>query len=279
MSQHYLLQDGQLTPTDALIQNRALSYGDGFFSTLGVVHGQILWSDGHATRLITGATVFELDIDTPFIMAQLATLAQCLEQGIIKIIIARQAQNLQGYGYHNGQAEIYIKTSASSLYVNTKFIHGIPIQPTMHAIALGELLGMRSPRFSGIKLISCHEQVFAHTALLHAQRERPMLAEALIKNILGQYIGGTMSNVFYRLGTDWHTPPMTHSGVNGVMRQVILAKNPTISERTLNTDDLSHLSALCFTNAVRGIIPIDILWYDGQYLQLDANAYRTLVCR
>ena len=277
MSHYYRLDTGRLLAADADMQNRALSFGDGFFSTLGVHQGQILWAEGHATRLSAGACAFDLEIDTPSLMATLSALAHTLGMGMIKIIIARQAQDLRGYGYCDGRAQIYIKTQAVPLYADSLFISGFPIQPVAHAITLGELFGTRAKRFSGIKLISCHEQIFAHTALLHAQRTTPTLAEALVKNTLGYYVSGTMSNIFYRLDTDWYTPPTTHSGVAGVARQALLTHHRTISERTLNDNDLVHLSALCFTNAVRGISPIEILWHDGEPLSLDADAYLELV--
>ena len=104
----------------------------------------------------------------------------------------------------------------------------------------------------------------------------------------GSWVEGTMSNVFYQLsdshclssthaspnlqnGDDnkcnylttgqWYTPALTQSGVNGVMRQVIidgLAKTemPVII-RPLADDELPQLSRLFFCNAVRGIMPMN----------------------
>lgn len=94
-----------------------------------------------------------------------------------------------------------------------------------------------------------------------------------------------MSNVFYQLSgshttssgqqedtnkdknylTDgqWYTPPMTQSGVAGVMRQVLIdslvkTDNPVII-RSLSDEDLPKLSQLFFCNAVRGVMPVSKL--------------------
>ena len=61
----------------------------------------------------------------------------------------------------------------------------------------------------------------------------------------------------------WYTPSMAQSGVAGVMRQVIIdglstSKNPVVI-RSLQDEDLPHLSQLFFCNALRGIMPMTSL--------------------
>ena len=61
----------------------------------------------------------------------------------------------------------------------------------------------------------------------------------------------------------WYTPSMAQSGVAGVMRQVIIdtlstSNNPVII-RSLQDEDLPHLSQLFFCNALRGIMPMSSL--------------------
>ncbi|MGM8887703.1 aminotransferase class IV, partial [Psychrobacter sp. 1U2] len=65
----------------------------------------------------------------------------------------------------------------------------------------------------------------------------------------------------FLLSGQWFTPPLTQSGVAGVMRQVIIdafakTKTPVIM-RALNDDDLPNLRGLFFCNALRGVMPID----------------------
>ena len=67
-------------------------------------------------------------------------------------------------------------------------------------------------------------------------------------------------NANYLTQGQWYTPSMTQSGVAGVMRQVIInglstSKNPVII-RSLQDEDLPHLSQLFFCNALRSIMPM-----------------------
>lgn len=71
------------------------------------------------------------------------------------------------------------------------------------------------------------------------------------------------SNSNYLTQGQWYTPSMAQSGVAGVMRQVIIdtlstSNNPVII-RSLQDEDLPHLSQLFFCNALRGIMPMSSL--------------------
>lgn len=273
MTTYYTLQGDTLSPTTDLMDTRGFAYADGFFSTLGVNHGQILWFALHKQRLAQGATQFAFDVDMAVLDKHLQTLAKQLHEGIIKIIITRQIQAVRGYGFLDGTPLIHIKILPSPIYQNIDFIKDFPIQPPKAAIILNTTLGIRPPHFAGLKLISSHEQIFAHQQLLSKQKQRPNLGEGLVANVDKLWISGTMSNVFYRLGDVWHTPFVDKSGVSGVARRALLATG-NVRERQLNDDDLPHLTGLFFSNAVRGIMPIDGLYHHDVLLNLDAYAFK-----
>ena len=46
------------------LDNRGLAYGDGFFTTMGVIDEQILWLDYHQQRLNSHATALQLQLDS-----------------------------------------------------------------------------------------------------------------------------------------------------------------------------------------------------------------------
>ena len=124
---------------------------------------------------------------------------------------------------------------------------------------------------------------------------KPSISEGLLRDMSGHWVEGTMSNVFYQLSDSplstlssektsseklstpplyqnnanylttgqWYTPSMAKSGVAGVMRQVIIdalsgTEQPVIV-RSLQEEDLPHLSKLFFCNALRGIMPMSRL--------------------
>lgn len=272
----YQLQGNTLITTNDMMDNRALAYGDGFFSTLGVYQGQPLWLTQHRQRLQLGMERFCLYADINAIIYQLQNLAQTLSHGMIKIIITRPPQSLRGYGFDSNQAQVFIKSVSMSVYQDRRFVGGFAIDDTKQTLCLSERLGTRPPRFAGLKLISSHEHVFAHQELLAQQKNNPQLGEGLLKNTQNLWISGTMSNVFYQLNHHWYTPPTQQSGVAGVLRSVLLFTT-TAKERVLTDDDLPHLTGLFFCNAVRGILPIDVLWINERAHQLNAQAFLNLI--
>lgn len=270
----YTLQNHTLTSTTNLMENRAFAYGDGFFSTLGVKDGKILWQKEHQLRLVFSAKQFLFTIDIAMIMSGLCVLAQKIKQGVLKIIITRDNQHVSGYGFDNQNPLIFIKSLASNIYQDTDFIGYFPIQQSGQACVCSQTFGIRSPRFGGIKLISSHEQVFARHELLTQQQSNPNLTEALVKNIHGDIISGTSSNVYYQLDKRWYTPFVRSSGVNGVVRQNLLAKGK-IYKRIFSENDFAKISALFFSNAVKGIIPVHQLWINNtEVITLDTLAVK-----
>ncbi|MGP5336678.1 aminotransferase class IV [Psychrobacter maritimus] len=297
------------------LDNRGLAYGDGFFTTMGVIDGQILWVDYHQQRLISHATALQLQLDSDALLTILKMHAKQLQQGMLKLIVTRAAQEVRGYGYTpntGGSAcEVWLKSSPMSIATaqSLSLPDGqlIPLQPTATAICLSSQIACLPPPLAGLKSLNRLDNVLA-SGELHAIKAKalednikPSIGEGLLRDMSGHWVEGTMSNVFYQLSdsrllespssktnatvnankdnankgnTDkdkanyltqgqWYTPSMAQSGVAGVMRQVIInglstSKNPVIM-RSLQDEDLPHLSQLFFCNALRGIMPMTSL--------------------
>ena len=267
---YFVIEQGRLQSCDGMMDQRGLSYGDGFFSTMGVHDGQIVCMSGHQDRLIISAQRLELMIDVGSVMLLLGQLAQQMNQGMIKIIITRATQSVRGYGYDDGRACILIKTMPSDVYQGVRFYEGIPCQSSGMAVQLSENLSPRTPRFAGLKLISSHEQIFIHRELLCHQQMNPAIVEGLVATMAGEQISGAMSNVFYCWQGVWYTPPVSKCGVDGVMRRTLLTKF-AIGERTLYAKELPRIDGLMFCNAVRGVVPIVALVMGGQVRHFGAS--------
>lgn len=277
MMAYYELCDGVLTSATGVMDNRALAYGDGFFSTIGVHGGQMLFADGHRDRLVMSSARFELAVDVDGVMAVLTELAAQMGEGILKVIITRQAQSVRGYGYTDGRAMILIKSAPSPIYDGVSFYDGIPYQPSGVAVCLSERLSKRTSRFVGLKLIGGHEQVFIHRELLCHQQGNAAISEGLVADTSGEWVSGSMSNVLYRLDKAWYTPPVHRCGVAGVMRRIMMERYD-ITERVLTDGDLMGIDGLVFCNAVRGVMPMTALVMDGITHELGASdwLYKTL---
>ncbi len=282
------------------LDNRGLAYGDGFFTTMGVIDGQILWLAYHQQRLVSHAEALQLELDSHSVMALLQTHAEQLQQGMLKLMVTRAVQDVRGYGYvptTSGSAcEIWLKSSAMTVTTTEqlRLPDGclIPMQPISSAICLSSQLACLPPPLAGLKSLNRLDNVLASGELqvIKAQVSedniKPSISEGLLQDMSGRWVEGTMSNVFYQLSEQqsskpashleinkndpnyldqgqWYTPSMAKSGVAGVMRQVIIdalsgTEQPVIV-RSLQEEDLPHLSKLFFCNALRGIMPMSRL--------------------
>ncbi|OAP68639.1 MULTISPECIES: aminotransferase class IV [Psychrobacter] len=296
------LHPSNATQTTVSLDNRGLAYGDGFFTTMGVIDGQILWLDYHQQRLVSHAVALQLQLDSFSLLMALKTHAKQLQQGMLKLIITRAEQEVRGYGYTpntgGGSAcEIWLKSSPMAITTarSLPLADGqfIPLQPAASAICLSSQIACLPPTLAGLKSLNRLDNVLASGELQAIKAKtladtiKPSIAEGLLRDISGHWVEGTMSNVFYQLVEEpvakssnrphsqnnsnsnyltqgqWYTPSMAQSGVAGVMRQVIIdtlstSNNPVII-RSLQDEDLPHLSQLFFCNALRGIMPMSSL--------------------
>ena len=307
------LQPSNATQTTLSLDNRGLAYGDGFFTTLGVIDGQILWLDYHQQRLVSHAVALQLQLDSFSLLTVLKTHAKQLQQGMLKLIITRAEQEVRGYGYTpntgGGSAcEIWLKSSPMAITTarSLPLADGqfIPLQPTASAICLSSQIACLPPTLAGLKSLNRLDNVLASGELQAIKAKtlagtiKPSIAEGLLRDMSGRWVEGTMSNVFYQLVEapvakssnrphsqnnsnyltqgQWYTPSMAQSGVAGVMRQVIIdtlstSNNPVII-RSLQDEDLPHLSQLFFCNALRGIMPMTSLrLFSGEVVSFEAS--------
>ena len=291
------------------LDNRGLAYGDGFFTTMGVIDGQILWLSHHQQRLISHAEALQLEFDSHSVLAIIRTHAEQLQQGMLKLMVTRAVQDVRGYGYvpttSGSDCEIWLKSSVMTVTTTEqlRLPDGclIPMQPISSAICLSSQLACLPQPLAGLKSLNCLDNVLASGELQSIKAKvledniKPSISEGLLRDMSGRWVEGTMSNVFYQLSDSplstlssektsseklstlplyednanylttgqWYTPSMAKSGVAGVMRQVIIdalsgTEQPVIV-RSLQEEDLPHLSKLFFCNALRGIMPMSRL--------------------
>ena len=196
--------------------NRGLAYADGFFTTMGVMDGLILWADYHYQRLISHADALQLDMDCEALLAVLKIYAQQLEQGMLKLVVTRAAQDIRGYGYapsESGSAcEIWLKPAVMrvSTAVQLSLPDGnlVPMQPNASAICLSSQIACLPPPLAGLKSLSRLDNVLASGELQRIKAEplaanvTKSLSEGLLRDMSGHWVEGTMSNVFYQFADE-----------------------------------------------------------------------------
>ncbi|PWK13697.1 aminodeoxychorismate lyase apoprotein [Psychrobacter immobilis] len=195
------------------LDNRGLAYGDGFFTTMGVIDGQILWLAHHQQRLVSHAEALQLELDNHSIMAIIRTHAEQLQQGMLKLMVTRAVQDVRGYGYvptASGSAcEIWLKSSAMTVTTTEqlRLPDGclIPMQPISSAICLSSQLTCLPPLLAGLKSLNRLDNVLASGELQSIKAQvsedniKPRISEGLLRDMSGRWVEGTMSNVFYQL--------------------------------------------------------------------------------
>lgn len=284
---------------------RALAYGDGFFTTMGVHNAHLLWPSYHQARLHSHCQALQLII-TPEVgqrlWQQLQQFATTIDHGMIKLIISRPAQNLRGYAYStlasDNEALIWIgvmktaplaQQTAQFLPINqgsdSQCSEQIVLQqsPIIAKCLQSQLASLPQP-LAGLKSLNRLDGVMIAGELQRHKQQNPELVEGLVADMGGNWVEGVMSNIFYQLkpkpdatnsqqtSLNWYTPPIIHSGVRGIMRQVIMdrlaSQGVSVQERLLRDADLSQIESMFFCNAVRGVIPVQQLWFQDERFQL-----------
>ena len=291
------------------LSNRGLAYGDGFFTTMRVLAGRIDWQAQHLARIQNHAQALSLAIDADTLVqleAQLIQQAQTLNNGVVKVIITRSAQRMRGYGFADSLAgrgyECWLHSIPAISAVtpeNTATLTlpdgtEVALHDSIRAVCLQSQIACLPPTLAGLKTLNRLDNVLASAELQRIKSAAPINppVEGLVKDMAGDWVEGTMSNVFYRLKDSqhqhkghWYTPPLTRSGVSGVMRSVIIdgfaGYDKPIIERYLTDKDLPHLTQMFFCNAVRGVMPVAQLALDDQMtlglLPIDSASLNSVV--
>lgn len=228
--------------------DRGLQYGDGLFETLAILDGAPQHWDSHIERLERGCS--RLYLSSPQrdgLLADAKRLCRGVKRGVLKIILSR---GTGGRGYR-----------PSSLGSPTRVVMGFP-WPELPPLAgdgvtvkiCDTRLGL-NPALAGIKHLNRLEQVLA-------QREwaEPDIAEGLMRDLEGNVIEGTMSNLFIVLDGRLMTPDLNRCGVAGIMRAFILATAQELGIAVLiaplGVADLVRATEAFLCNSLIGLWPI-----------------------
>jgi 4-amino-4-deoxychorismate lyase len=227
------------------ITDRGLAYGDGIFETIAIRHHTPRFLDLHLDRLYAGAARLGLPApERDWLQAQLTSAAAGIDEGVMKLILTR-GPGPRGYAPRQRQEP----TVAWGLETTG-------VQPwTQIRVRWCETIAGRNPATAGLKTLCRLEQVLAR-----AEWQDASIAEGLMCDEQGLLTGGTASNVFVVTGGSLRTPAVTHAGISGVMRRVILQQahenGIEISEVSVTRQELLEADEVFVSNALIGIRPV-----------------------
>tara|TARA_R110000782_G_scaffold34158_3_gene81791 strand:- start:232 stop:1077 length:846 start_codon:yes stop_codon:yes gene_type:complete len=252
------LVDGKPAATLSVL-DRGLSYGDGVFETLRVAHGHIGLLEYHMARLRRGLCALRLTVDLVEITNELNAVAQRLHNGIIKLTLTR-GTGPRGYAMPNtAQPTRICQSLPPAVYPAERFSAGITLFECQTRLAVQPLL-------AGIKHLNRLEQVLARS-----EWTDPAYAEGLVRDIGGDVIECTMSNLFIRHDDRWITPDLRGCGVQGVMRDYLIDRlsesGQPVVVRSIDYATVLQSTEIFCCNSLYGVWPIvglaDISWPVG----------------
>lgn len=235
------------------IDDRAIHYGDGLFETILCDVGKLYYWPQHFLRLQQSAE--KLKIPCPSQQSLLDDIKKLLTDNhtdvgsacVIKIILSRGAGE-RGYMFPK-------KVSANRL-VSLSALNA-------------DYSSLLSKKLLSGKLFLCEQQVSINENLAgikHLSRLENVLArnewqddyiDGLMCNANRHVIEGVMSNLFAIKDKQLFTPDLALSGVNGIMREVImpLAKKNDIDViiKNLNVNALFEMDELFISNSLIGM--------------------------
>lgn len=243
--------------------DRALAYGDGVFETIALVNARPQHWARHFARLTEGAT--RLFLTCPTESVWLSDIDKLLAWGItrpravLKLLLSR-GSGRRGYA-----------PDPTATPTRIAQLTDWPVSPGRQApfiaIECETPLG-RNPALAGLKHLNRLEQVLGAREVALAGAH-----EGIMCDVEGNLIAGTRSNLFLVMVGQLWTPLLTHSGIAGVMRGVVLecatAWGIKVHEANLSATELAGCEALFFTNSILGIQPVHALHQKHGVRELD----------
>jgi len=238
------------TPGDSLSSlDRGLLYGDGVFETIAISNGRLRFWARHMTRLREGCRRLAIPYpDEPGLLQESLAVVAGTERGVLKIIITRGPG---GRGYRmpeDLQPTQIIQRHPWPGHAPELAGHGI-------SVCLCEQRLGCNPLLAGIKHLNRLEQVLARQEWSDAG-----IKEGLLRDVDGNLIEGTMSNLFIVRDHALVTPALDRCGVAGIMRTVVMELAGELalpaSRQTLAMPDIQQADEVFLTNCLIGIWPV-----------------------
>ena len=266
------------TPSSAdaiALNDRALNYGDGVFTTMCVSQGKVELLSFHLARLNHDAKALAISLDMTALRQAIdvyvSALTESLEHLSIKRVMKVHVSSGEGgRGYaRDSQAPAIVRFSTHTYpaHYSELAASGLTLVNAKTPLAIQPLLG-------GIKHMNRLEQVLVKREVVEANAD-----DALVFDTQGHLIEASAGNVFFQTDTGWHTPKVNNCGVNGVVRQCLLSmlkpsstKDSDISSNALvvhegeyTLADIANAKAMVITNALMGVMPVNkVLLNDGK---------------
>jgi 4-amino-4-deoxychorismate lyase len=229
-------------------RDRGLQYGDGIFETMRVRGHQVRLLDFHLERLYAGCERLKIEgPEPPRLRGELERIARGAKAGVLKLIVTR-GSGPRGY-----------RPAGSERCTRIVSLHPQPRGGHLSAagvrVRVCETPLSTNPKLAGLKTLNRLDSVLAR-----AEWHDARIWEGLMRDVDGNWICGTMSNLFLKRGLTLMTPQLDRCGTAGVMRRWVMSMSRDLQlrmvERRVRWNDLESADEVFMTNAVVGIQPV-----------------------
>jgi 4-amino-4-deoxychorismate lyase len=227
-------------------RDRGLQYGDGIFETMRVQRRCIRLLNFHLERLYSGCRVLKIRAPKPGpLRRELERIGAHRQEGVLKLIVTR-GNGARGY-----------RPSGSERATRIITLHALPRSASAEAAKAARLRICATPVSTNPKLAGLKTLNRLDSVLARAEWNNASIWEGLMADVDGNWVCGTMSNLFLRRGDALMTPLLDRCGVAGVMRRWILQSAAALHlravERRIGWEDLKSAEEVFMSNAVVGI--------------------------
>ena len=93
--------------------------------------------------------------------------------------------------------------------------------------------------------------------------------EVIYLNEKGSLAEGSRTNIFFRQGDNWFTPPIDAGVLPGIYRNYFIYQHPNTIEKDIGPEQLKNFNEMVLTNAVRGTVTVKKIFYNlNEYILL-----------
>ncbi|MFU8785138.1 aminodeoxychorismate lyase [Aliidiomarina sp.] len=229
--------------------DRAFQFGDGCFTTIAVVKGQLQLWPLHWQRLRETCKRLAIVLPNEW-QALLQQEAEYLvrearaDAAVIKIIISRGSGG-RGYAVGNGLSAIRVVT-LSEVPAHYQQWRDDGIELAWANLALAQ-----QPALAGLKTLNRLEQVLLKQELLQRDAD-----DLLVCDSRGLVCETIIANIFWRRAGEWFTPQLSHAGIAGVVRQQILQHNEHVHIVDATPQQFLKAEQVFVCNALLGLVPV-----------------------
>jgi 4-amino-4-deoxychorismate lyase len=227
-------------------RDRGLQYGDGVFETMRVRRRGIRLLDLHLDRLYRSCRRLKIQVPKLLLVRrELERIAAGRKQGILKLMVTR-GRGARGYRPSGRERATRIVTlEALPRAISAEAAKAVRLRVCATRLST-------TPSLAGLKTLNRLDSVLARSEWTDAR-----IWEGLMRDVDGNWVCGTMSNLFLRRGTVLMTPLLDRCGVAGIMRRWILECAASLGlravERRIRWEDLQSGEEVFMSNAVVGI--------------------------